>query len=113
MSQPQGGGELALLTFGAILLAGAVQRSGDAAVAGVRADYLHKFGLVRRRWHRRAATASTSLEAVLGVAVVAYALVRVARAITEGEPSDGTPTDTSPQGAPPDAPDGWRVATAA
>jgi len=91
------------MTFGAILVAGALQRSGDAAVAGVRSDVLHKFGLVRTRWRRRTAAASTTFELVLGTAILAYALYRAAQATMESVSGDSSPTDSSPDHTPPTA----------
>lgn len=96
MDEVRGGSDLVLMAFGAILIAGALQQSTDSATAHVRADILHQLGLMRRRWRRRGANLSATIELVGGTALVVYALIHGARSAAHTDPIDTEPLDAQP-----------------
>jgi adenine-specific DNA methylase len=96
MDGQRGGSDLLLMTFGTILVAGALQRSTNRTTEGVRTDILSKMRAARRRWRRRGSTASNSLVLIAGMALVVYAGIRVARTAAEELTSDDSPAEAPP-----------------
>jgi hypothetical protein len=95
MDGQQGHNDLLLMTFGAILVAGALQRSTDRTTDGVRTDVLNKMRATRRRWRRRGSTASNTVVLIAGMALAVYAGIRVARTAVE-ELTDDEPAEPPP-----------------
>jgi hypothetical protein len=102
MDEVRGGIDLVLMAVGAILAAGAMQRSKNVATTRARADVLHQLSLMRRRWQRRGANVYATIELVGGAGLMVYALVHGARSAAHTDPIDTEPLDTEPLDAQPD-----------
>jgi hypothetical protein len=100
MDGQRGGSDLLLMTFGAILVAGALQRSTDRTTEGVRADILGKVRATRRRWSRRGSTASNTIVLIAGMALVMYSGIRIARVAAGELQSDDAPVEPPLLAAP-------------
>lgn len=100
MGERTGGNDLLLMTFGAILVVGALQSSTDRTTAGVRTDILGKARTFQRRWRRRGSNASSTLMLVGGTALLVFAGIRVARSAAEELTSDDEPAELAVPAVP-------------